>query len=187
MSENTLWQNFVRSTAHLEFSRHATVSVVCGLLLPIMLFVGFGPLPAPMERLTAVRGVIEEAEIRDCFTRARKPWWGLRRCIDGSAVTFRDQNGVARTAVFRLPDDPPFDAQRFPRGAIFDVLVSKEDLNSGYNQFAEAVAVNGAVLKPLKDERLTQRIGALAFAVVAVLVLASFVGRLMQKRADTRA
>ncbi|MDZ4776335.1 MAG: hypothetical protein SGJ23_06075 [Alphaproteobacteria bacterium] len=182
MNIASAWRSLVRSTEWMGLFRHGFTAVVSAPMLLVTLYVGLMPLPP----LTAVRGTIESAQVAPCMDWGRKTFFSARGCIDGTAIRYRDQNGLAQTVVFRMKGDPPFNAALFPRGAVLDVLVQSVDLGTTLNQYADAVAVNGAVLKPLKDERLFTRLGYLALAVACTFVVATFIGRL-QLRAQEKA
>lgn len=191
MNKKSLWDRYVSSWLWMDVIRHGFTALICAVALPFTLYFTFAPLDPPGAGTTAVRGTIERAQVAPCFTREQTIIRG-RQCIDAVSVSYRNQGGLLQTAVFRLPGDPPFNAAQFPAGATLDLLTSTEDLNTAFNQTPYAVAVNGAVLKPLKDERLVTRVLLFFSSIVLVLVLASGVGRLVmhfdeKARANARA
>jgi len=176
-----LWRQVVESFARLNFFTHAVGAVIAVLMLPVLLYFSVAPSKAPMANRVAVRGAIESARTAPCLDRLRKTVFSPRGCVDGNVVTYRDANGLMQSAVFHLPGYAPFDSTLYPRGGVFDVVIHEESLRSARNQHAYAVAVNGAVLKPLKKEGLADRLAIIAFALLMALILATFIGRLQLK------
>lgn len=187
--KKSLWDRYVSSWLWMDSFRHGFAALIGVVALPFTLYFTFAPLDAPEVGMTAVRGTIDSAQVAPCFTKEQTIIRG-RQCVDAVSVSYRNQGGLLQTAVFRLPGDAPFDAAKFPRGATLDLLTSTEDLNTAYNQMPVAVAVNGAVLKPLKDERLMMRVALFFSSIVLALLLAGFIGRMQLhfvERAKARA
>ena len=180
MPKKNLWRQIVETFARFDFFRHAVCAVFAVLLAPVLLYFAVSPRDPPMTNRAAVRGTIESAQIAPCLDRLRTSMFGGRACVDGAAITYRDGSGLMHTAVFHLPGHAPFDAKLYPRGGVVDVIMDVEAVNSGYNQRVDAVAVNGVVLKPLRQEGgLGERLGLFACALFLAFLLATFVGRLM--------
>ena len=185
MNLAALWRRVVESFARIDFFRHALCAVFAVLLVPVLLYFAVAPRDPPMTDRVTVRGAIVSAQIAPCLDRLRKSILSRRACVDGTAVSYRDQNGLRHTAVFHLPGYPPFDERLFPRGAVVDLIMYADAASSVYNQRVDAVAVNGDVLKPLRPEGdLGERLGMLAFALPLSLLLATFIGRLMLNAED---
>ncbi len=187
MKREGVWWRIVESFARFDFFRHALGAAFAVLLVPPLLYFSIAPRDPPMTNRAAVRGTIESAQVAPCLDRLGKTMFSARGCVDGSAVTYRDENGLMHTAVFHLPDYPPFDAKLYPRGGVLDLIMYADAINSGYNQRVDAVAVNGAALKSLpKEGGLGERLGLFAFGLLLALFLATFIGRL-QLRAQEKA